>query len=189
MSEAAVKGMTLEDFLRWEDGSDTRYELIGGFPVAMAPPAEAHRILAARLIARIDAALASRRPCNVQPEAGVLRADRNDSYFIADLAVTCQPNQRGRQMIEQPILIVEILSPGTERHDRLVKVPAYRQIASVAEILLIDSESLYAEILRRDGARWIADLVRGAEGELFLAAIGLRLGLGDLYEGIDLAPG
>ncbi len=189
MSEAAVKGMTLEDFLRWEDGSDTRYELIGGFPVAMAPPAEAHRILAARLIARIDAALASRRPCNVQPEAGVLRADRNASCFIADLAVTCQPNQRGRQMIEQPILIVEILSPGTERHDRLVKVPAYRQIASVAEILLIDSESLYAEILRRDGARWIADLVRGAEGELVLAAIGLRLGLGDLYEGIDLAPG
>ncbi len=74
MSEAALKGMTLEDFLRWEDASDTRYELIEGFPVAMAPPAEAHRILAARLIARIDTALASRRPCNVQPEAGVLRA-------------------------------------------------------------------------------------------------------------------
>ena len=45
-------------------------------------------------------------------------------------------------------MIVEILSPGTERHDRLTKVPVYRNIDSVQEILLIDSESVYAEVLR-----------------------------------------
>jgi Uma2 family endonuclease len=73
MAEPAVKPMTLEDFLRWDDGTETRYELIGGFPVAMAPPAEAHRILAMRLGSRIDAALARRRPCNAQIEAGVIR--------------------------------------------------------------------------------------------------------------------
>jgi hypothetical protein len=49
MSEAAVKRMTLAEFLRWEDGTDTRYELLGGSPVAMAPPAIAHGILALRL--------------------------------------------------------------------------------------------------------------------------------------------
>jgi Uma2 family endonuclease len=189
MSEAAIKRMSLNEFLRWEDGSDTRYELIDGFPVAMAPPAEAHRILAAPLIARLDAALVSRRPCNVQPEAGVLRTERGDSYFIADLAVTCQPNRRGRQAIEQPILLVEILSPNTERHDRRVKVPAYRQIDSVEEILLIDSESLYAEILRRDGACWTSDIARGSDGQLFLAALGLRLDLAELYDGLDIEPG
>ena len=48
MSELAVKPMTLDEFLRWDDGTETHYELIGGFPVAMAPPAEAHRILAVR---------------------------------------------------------------------------------------------------------------------------------------------
>ena len=42
MSEAAVKRMTVAEFLRWEDGTDTRYELLGGSPVAMAPPAAAH---------------------------------------------------------------------------------------------------------------------------------------------------
>ena len=189
MSEAALKGMTLEDFLRWEDGGDTRYELIDGFPVAMAPPARAHGILCARLAGAIDAALRARRPCSVQAEAGIARADRADTCYIADLAMTCRPHERGEQLVTDPLLIVEILSPGTERHDRLVKVPAYRQIASVEEILLIDSESLYAEILRRDGARWIADLVRGADGALFLATVGLRIGLAELYEGIELAPG
>ena len=54
--------MTLDEFLRWDDGTETHYELIGGFPVAMAPPAEAHSILAVRLVTRIDGALSGRRP-------------------------------------------------------------------------------------------------------------------------------
>ncbi len=49
MSDLAYRAMTLDEFLRWDDGTDTHYELIGGFPVAMAPPAAAHRILAMRL--------------------------------------------------------------------------------------------------------------------------------------------
>ena len=44
MAEPAVKPMSLAEFLRWDDGSDTHYELIGGFPLAMAPPAAAHRM-------------------------------------------------------------------------------------------------------------------------------------------------
>jgi hypothetical protein len=47
MSEAAFKRMTVAEFLRWEDGTDTRYELLGGSPVAVAPPAIAHGLLAA----------------------------------------------------------------------------------------------------------------------------------------------
>jgi Uma2 family endonuclease len=38
MAELAIKPMTLEEFLRWDDGTETRYELVGGIPVAMAPP-------------------------------------------------------------------------------------------------------------------------------------------------------
>jgi Uma2 family endonuclease len=54
--------MTLDEFLRWDDGTETHYELIGGIPVAMAPPAEVHSILAVRLVTRIEAGLSSRRP-------------------------------------------------------------------------------------------------------------------------------
>src|SRR5271169_3503272 len=108
MSEPAAGRMTVDEFLAWEDGSETRYELIDGFPLAMAPPAEAHRILAMRLGSRIDAALVARRPCNAQAEAGVLRPDRADGYFVADVGVTCRPNIRRRQIIEEPILLAEI---------------------------------------------------------------------------------
>lgn len=184
MAEPAIKPMTLDEFLKWDDGTDTRYELIGGFPVAMAPPAEAHRVLAVRLVSRIDGALSGRRPCNAQIEAGVTRPDRADTYFVADIAATCTPIQLGRQAIEEPFLIVEILSPGTERHDRRVKLPAYRQLPSVEEILFIDSDGIYAELHRRSDAQWVTEILRGPDAVLALASVPIEIRLGDPYDGI-----
>jgi Uma2 family endonuclease len=186
MSERAIKRMTLEEFLRWDDGTDTHYELIDGFPVAMAPPAEAHRILAVRLVSRIDAALAGRRPCNAQIEPGVVRSDRADSYYVPDIAVTCRPNEPGRQAMAEPILIVEILSPSTERSDRRLKLPAYQNIESVREILLIDADSHHAELYRRENNHWGIELVRGAHATLFLASVDFQISMSELYEGIAI---
>ena len=186
MSELAAKSMSLDEFLHWDDGTDTRYELIDGFPVAMAPPAEAHRILAVRLVSRIDAALQSRRPCKAQIEPGVLRPDRADSYYVPDIAVTCEPNQPGRQAMVAPILIVEILSPSTERSDRRLKLPTYQRIESVREILLIDADSHHAELYRRENGHWGIELVRGARAKLSLASVELGIPMSELYEGIAL---
>ncbi len=186
MSEAAFKPMTVAEFLRWEDGTDTRYELLGGFPVAMAPPAVAHGLLAARLCAGIEAALQSRRPCMAQLKAAIARPDRDDTCYVADLAVARKPALRGDQLISDPVLIVEILSPGTALYDRQTKRSDYRRIASVEEILLIDSASVFAEVLRREGDRWITEIVRGRQATLSLASIGLSATMSDLYEGIDL---
>jgi Uma2 family endonuclease len=187
MAEAAIRPMKLDEFLRWDDGTETHYELVGGFAVAMAPPAEAHRILAMRLGSRIDAALANRRPCNAQIEAGVIRPDRADTYFAADIAATCAPNEPGRQAVNAPFLIVEILSPSTDRHDRRVKLPVYRLIETVQEILLIASDERYAELRRRSGAQWITEILRGGEGLLSLVSVGIEVPISELYEGIALA--
>jgi Uma2 family endonuclease len=186
MSEAAVRRMTVPEFLRWEDGTDTRYELLAGQPVAMAPPAPPHGFLAARLCARIEGSLRSRRPCMVQIEAGITRLDRDDTCYVADLAVTCNPPRSGDQLISDPVLIVEVLSPTTGLHDRQTKVADYRRIASVEEILLIDSTSIFAEVLRREGDRWITEIVRGPQATLSLASIGLTAAMSELYDGIDL---
>jgi Uma2 family endonuclease len=186
MAEPAIRRMTLDEFLRWDDGTDTRYELVDGFPVAMAPPAEAHRILAVRLVSRIDTKLSSRRPCNAQIEPGVVRPDRVDSYYVPDIAVTCEPNEPGRQSMVDPILIIEILSPSTECSDRRLKLPAYQEIQSVREIVLIDADSRHAEIFRRENSHWGIELVRGAEATVFLASVELRVLMAELYEGIAI---
>jgi Uma2 family endonuclease len=183
MSDAATKRMTLDEFLHWDDGTDTRYELIGGFPVAMAPPAHNHGALTARLAGRLEAVLASRRPCRVIVEAGVLDADRADNFFVADVAVTCAPYSR-RQYLQDPILLVEILSPSTERHDRRIMIPAYQQMASVQEILVVDSDARYAALHRRQGDQWIIQISRGDAGMISLASVGIEIRMAELYEGL-----
>jgi Uma2 family endonuclease len=184
MAELAIKPMTLDEFLRWDDGTETHYELIGGFPVAMAPPAEVHRVLAMRLGSRIDAALSSRRPRNAQIEPGIIRPGRADAYFEADIAASCAAIEIGRRAMRDPFLIIEILSPGTECHDRRVKLPVYRQIESVQEIVLIASDGIYAELHHRSRAQWITEILRGDESTLALASVGIEIAMSDLYEGI-----
>jgi Uma2 family endonuclease len=177
--------MTLQEFLVWEDGTDTRYELIGGFPVAMAPPLEGHAMLSMRLATRMDDALSARRPCRASTEAGILHPDRADTFFVADVAVTCAPFDRRRQYLQDPLLLIEILSPSTERHDRHVKTPAYRRIASVQEILLVDTEDRYVELHRRQGDQWLTQILRGSDDMLSLASVGIEISMSDLYEGFE----
>jgi len=186
MAEPAIRGMTVDEFLRWEDGTDTRYELIGGFVYAMAPPMPAHGQLALALGGEIRAALRARPPCRAYSDAGVVRPDRTDTCYIADLVVTCDPPSPGDRLIERPVLIVEVLSPSTAAFDRQSKVADYRQIPSVREILLIDSTSVFGEILRRDGERWITELAQGPDAVLSLATVPLSIAMAELYEGIPL---
>jgi Uma2 family endonuclease len=128
-------------------------------------------------------ALRSRPCCCAQIGAAIAAPDRDDTCYVADLAVTCAPLQPGQYLLADPLLIVEILSPGTVAHDLHTKVPDYRRIESVREILLIDSERIFAEVLRRDGERWITEIVQGREAALSLAAIDLAVPMSDLYSG------
>lgn len=178
--------MTLDEFLRWEDGTDTRYELIAGAPLAMAPPAARHSLLATALAGEIRAALRSRPPRRVYGEAGIAVEERNDTYYVADLAASCQPLREADRLIRDPFLIVEILSPSTAAFDRQTKVADYRRIGSVEEILLIDSEMTFAEILRREGGRWLTEIVQGLSAILTLNSVPLSVAMAELYEGIPL---
>lgn len=183
MVEAARARMTVEEFLHWESGDDRRYELVDGRILAMAPPAEQHGALVMRLGAAIQEALRGRAPCRVIGEAGMRFPRRGHDFYVADMAVTCAPPSPARRHIENPVLIVEVLSPSTELHDRKVKLPDYRLIRSVEEIALVDSTGMYAEVHRRlDDRRWLAEIVRGADATLRLASVGLELRLGSLYE-------
>jgi Uma2 family endonuclease len=122
----------------------------------------------------------------VYSEVGIARLDRNDTFYVADIAVSCEPLRPDDRLLREPVLIVEGLSPSTAATDRQVKVPDYRSIPSVNEILLIDSESAFAEVQRRDGDRWITEIVRGTEAALTLASVSATLSMAELYEGIPL---
>jgi Uma2 family endonuclease len=173
--------MTVDEFLRWEDGTDTRYELIDGEIVAMAPATDRHGAIAGKLTTLLGTAL--KRPCRVVVEAGVQRLDRNDRFYHADIAVTCAPLS-GANPLPEPRVIVEVLSPSTEQHDRGHKVPNYRDIPSVAEILLVSSQEREVEHWRRAGESWI--VTRIASGGIELASVGATLMIDEIYDDTGL---
>ncbi len=76
MSEAASSlRMTAHEFLRWDDGTDTRHELVHGEVVAMNPPADPNGRIAINARVEIDRRLESRPPCLAAVEAGIWIAD------------------------------------------------------------------------------------------------------------------
>ena len=162
MASPAPKRMTLAEFLEWDEGTDRRYELLDGTPVMMAPSLEAHGELAAALTIEIGNRL--QRPCRVISEAGIVIRDRADTYYIADLAVTCAPRERGRRMVAEPVLVVEVLSPSTSQVDRWRKVADYRTLPSIKEILVLFSDERRVEVQRRTPDGWrVEDLIGKAE--------------------------
>jgi len=178
--------MTVEEFLRWQPGGDIRYELIAGVPKAMTPPKRAHGKLAIKLGRFLDEALDRHPSCELLAEAGVLSPTRGDTCYQADLVVSCHIGEPDEPFVVQPVAVVEVLSPTTEDHDRKVKLLDYRQIASVREVVLVDSTRPYCEVHRRlEGERWLTDLVSGREAMLRIDSVDLDLSLERLYAGLS----
>ena len=120
VAEPARRLWTLREFLAFDDGTDTRYELFDGQIVAMAPASDVHGALVTRLGRQIGNAL--RPGCEVIAQAGIVPPERADSWYQANLAVTCA-GLTGQQFIAEPILIVEVLSPFDRGHRSRSQAP------------------------------------------------------------------
>lgn len=179
--------MTLDEFLLWDSNDDRRYELVAGEVVMMAPATEPHGTLVMNLGAFLRPPLSKRPPCRVVAEGAITRPGARDRCYHADVVVTCTSPARGRILIEQPLLIAEVLSPSTESTDRRVKVPDYRAIPGLREILLIDQGRAFVELLRRlDGDRWLTILAIGIDAKVMLESLDLELRLADLYRDVEI---
>ena len=164
--------MKLEEFLRWDDGTDTRYELVRGKvrPLGIAPAT--HSALLARLGARIHDAVKPRPEYVALLTSALTIPGREDTCYLADIVVAPTPARWGDMIISDPVLAIEVVSPETYRHDMLVKRPDYMSIRSLKEIVCVDSNSVFAEVFRRGpherGAADVDHLHRGGHHVLAL---------------------
>lgn len=184
--------MTVAEFQDWQPPADLaqrRWELVDGEPVCMAPPSIDHGAIQSELGSLIRNWLRANRPDRrVIVTPGVVPRVRSDvNERVPDLAVTCGPIRPARTL-DDPILLIEILSPSNEAKTR-ANVWAYATIPSVHEIVLISSTSIGAEIFRRnpDGT-WPPDPVLLHEGaELGLQSTGMTIPLRAAYLTSSLA--
>jgi Uma2 family endonuclease len=190
-TQPAYKLLTVEEFLDCCPHDQRHYQLIDGVIVAMAPPAIPHQIIAGNLTYEIGAALRANRPnCTVRSQAGIApQGLPGRNHFETDITVTCEAGGY-RGIAAEPVLIVEIQSPSTERDDHFVKLPQYQAIPSLVEILYIESESVAATVYRRQADGWEVIEISGPAARLQLYTIGLDLPLAAVYHGVTgLAAG
>jgi Uma2 family endonuclease len=186
MGEAALKRVTVDEFLSWDGDPNRRYELVAGAIVAMAPPSSFHSVIAANTIGLIGQKL--KAPCRAASEAGIRFSWRNDAYYQADIAITCTPVVRGDWALPNPIVIVEVFSPSTMAHDKAVKLIDYRRIPSVDAIVFIDSDEKRVEFWRRGPDLWTVTELE-ADDVLPFDMLGFDIPVEALYDGLDFSQG
>jgi Uma2 family endonuclease len=176
MAEPAPRhGMTVGEFLAYDDGTDVRYELVGGEMIATNPPAEPHVQLTSNLFGALSRRLT--RPCRAYFGGGVWLSETDDTWREPDIFVSCQ---QGEGFSQTPRLIVQVLSPSTEREDRTRKLDFYKAFTSVEAILFVWQDTQRIELRERAGEGWLVRDFIGS-GTILVATMGLAVPLEEIY--------
>ena len=180
MSAAAnslPKSMTVAEFLAYDDGSLTRYELIDGAMVAMNPHHPRHADIVENMGSAIERQLVP--PCRVyRTEIGVATGDLGRNWREPDLVLTCVRPEQG--YIQSPRLIVEVLSPSTEKDDRTTKLDFYETLPTLEAVLLVWQDERRVRLRSRGEAGWVDQDVIGS-GTVAILDLGVTLSLDEIY--------
>jgi Uma2 family endonuclease len=181
MARVADQLWTLEEFLAFDDGTETSYQLFEGRLLAMNPPLRGHAGLIVHLAASISGQL--RPPCEAYAEAGIIPVNRRHSWYKTDPIVTCTPGSYKDQFIAEPVLIVEVLSPTTSATDFNRKLPDCQQMPSMRDVLLVSSMERLVRHWRREADGWTEHRHRRA-ATVRLSGLPVTIGMRELYDGI-----
>lgn len=186
MSEA-VQLMEPDAFLEWCTFQESRYELVGGVPVAMAGAKRGHdRIVMNTTLAVGNQSRGS--PC--QPFSADFAVRIPDGNIRRpDFGIDCGPFVPDDLAATDPRVVIEVLSPSTRTFDMIRKLWECRRVPSLRHIILIDPEE--PRVLhwsREPDGHWSDQEAEGLDAVITLADPPITLALRDLYEGLTFRP-
>jgi Uma2 family endonuclease len=137
----ALKPMTVDEFLLWAEGKEGRWELHDGVPVMMSPERVVHnRSKFSAATALRDALSAAGSPCEVFTDGLAIRIDARMT-FEPDASIVCGPRRSDDAIVvNDPTVVLEVLSPSTAAIDHGRKLSGYFSLPSVEHYLILDPE-------------------------------------------------
>jgi Uma2 family endonuclease len=179
--------VSVADYLADEPISEFRHEYIGGEIHAMAGASEEHNAISLNLATALQSHLKGRRCRAFIHDMKVrLQIAGDDIFYYPDVMVACDPRDTDRYFKRFPTVIVEVLSPETERTDRREKFLSYQQIETLEEYVLVAQDKSEVTVFRRAN-QWRPEIVRQASDSLNLSSLEFSLALVDLYDGVNLS--
>ncbi len=178
---------TYAEYLALEDSSNVKHEYLEGQIYAMAGGTPEHAALAAAVIGLLFPALRAGRFRAHDSDLRV-RVPATGLATYPDVTVVCGPRERDAkdpQAINNPTLIVEVLSRSTEEYDRGDKFEHYKQLPSLRQYVLVSHRERSIEVWTRGENGEFGSTV-SREGDVAdLASIGARLDARELYAAAD----
>ena len=190
MTAVAVKDIyTPEAYLALERKATTKSEYVNGEIYAMAGASREHNYIAGDLFGELRIQLRG-RGCALFMSDMRVRISATGLYTYPDVVVACgKPRFEGAQsdVLLNPTVIFEVLSPSTEAYDRGAKFVHYRYLPSLQEYVLVAQDRMQVDHYARMGNQWLLTAYNKPEEILALPSIECNLPLAEIYAQVELA--
>ncbi len=175
--------LTEDQYLRLEREAEFKSEFHDGRMYAMAGASPNHSLLSGAILALLFPQMPP--GCRVFSPDLRIKVAPTGLYTYPDCSVICGDLQYfgdQKDVVTNPLLIVEVLSPSTEAYDRGKKFESYRTIESFREYLLIHQDRRHVEhYSKQDDGSWVLREHSGVEGSVSIPRLGASISLGELY--------
>ncbi|MDQ5910013.1 MAG: Uma2 protein [Pseudomonadota bacterium] len=185
MSVSAERMLTELEYLDQERRAENRSEFYRGQIYAMAGASRAHNLITVNLTRELSQRLKG-RPCEVYSSDMKVKVKSSGLYTYPDVTIVCgEPRFDDAQndILLNPKIILEVLSPSTEAYDRGDKFEHYRRLASLSDYILVAQHRCRIEHFSRQAdGRWLLVEVNDLQADLALDSISCALPLAEIYE-------
>ena len=179
---------TPEEYLTLERKAEYKSEYVNGAIFAMSGASERHNVIVLNIGASLHAQFRN-RPCRVYASDMRVKVSQTGLYAYPDIVALCgepQFDDAQKDILLNPAVIIEVLSPSTEAYDRGGKFEHYRKLASLAEYLLVSQEKPHIEhYVRQPDNLWLLSEASNLQDTVHLPSINCSLSVADVYEKVE----
>lgn len=188
------KKLTPEEYLEIEDKAEFRSEYWNGVmvpvhdePAELAGASEAHNTITLNIAVVFRLRLPDK--CRTYANEMKVRVEKKDKFYYPDVLAVCDAlsfYQERRNIIENPTIVVEVLSGSTTMKDRTEKLWAYQSLDSVQQYVLVSQDKPVVEkYSRRNDSEWSYAATIGLESFVSFESIGITLSLKEIYNLVE----
>lgn len=194
VKEAAVsynkQHYTIEEYLQMERASNVKHEYYQGEIFAMAGAGRRHNIIFSNTFGELCIQLKG-NPCRPFGSDMRMHIPENTLFTYPDISIYCgDPTtiDQEEDTVIQPTIIIEILSKSTRDYDRGTKFKLYRDIPTLKEYMLIDTEKIGIEVFRINAHNnWVLQEYKTLQLTVQLPTVGVSFLIQDIYKGTSLS--
>lgn len=184
MSQVVERLYTEEEYLKLEDErTDERYEFIDGVLRLMAGGTKKHNAIINNFVVSLTL-LAREKACELFTENVRVKLPLGSKkrYYYPDVVLTCRPNDGDDRTVENPSLVVEILSKSTSAIDKGEKLDTYQRIDSIKQYVIVEQGKRKVEVYTRQGDKWIYQTLES--GQFDIPCLETTMTLDEVYAGL-----